>query len=564
MKKARHSNLISQYTFQTKGVWKNFAGLILLSLFLAVFGVLNASCLKLFVDIASGGSSVSVLEAIFFSFLVITLQTLFNSLKSILNVKTQNKIAGKVKLRLLKHIERSSFLELSKYHSGDLLTRISDDTDICAKILPDIGSSIFMGAASCIASLIYAFMLNWKLAVLCILLSPLAVLWSRLVLPFVQKYTALTRQKESEIRSFSQEEISYIPVIKSFLSYGQSRERFGNKFGELSRAKVLSTVANAVLSGGANVVGFFSFIGTAAFGACLALKGEVTAGTIVGLLQVLNYIVWPFTELMPLLGEFQEGKAARARIREIEEIPCEEDAQDTDLNCDKVVLELQNISFSYGADADAILRNVDIKLEGRQFVGVIGPSGCGKSTFMQLLTAIYRPSEGTICLTDGDCRVEGTSIRKYISYVPQDHLLISGTIADNIAFGAEDYEMKDVISAARRAGIHDVINALPEQYLTQVQEKGTNFSFGQAQRIAIARAIYKDAPILILDEPTASLDAESKRIVMDTLQEESKRRLCIMVCHDQTENYHIFDRILKFNQNEIADVKIEELTSCRK
>lgn len=564
MKKARYSNLISQYTFQTKGIWKNFAGLILLSLSIAVFGVLNASCLKLFVDIASGGSSVSVLEAVIFSFLVITSQTLFNSLKSILNVKTQNKIARTVKLRLLKQIERSSFLDLSKYHSGDLLTRISDDTDICAKILPDIGSSIFVGAVSCIASLIYAFMLSWKLAILCMLLSPLAVLWSRLVLPFVQKYTTLTRQKESEIRSFSQEEISYIPVIKSFLSYRQSQERFGNKFGELSHAKVLSAVANAVLSGGANVVGFFSFIGTAAFGAYLALKGEVTAGTIVGLLQVLNYIVWPFTELMPLLGEFQEGKAARDRIRELEEIPCEEEEQDTDLNCDKVVLELQNISFSYGTDADVILRNVDIKLEGRQFVGVIGPSGCGKSTFMQLLTAIYRPSEGTICLTDGKCRVEGTSIRKYISYVPQDHLLISGTVADNIAFGAEDYEMKDVISAARRAGIHDVINALPEQYLTQVQEKGTNFSFGQAQRIAIARAIYKDAPILILDEPTASLDAESKKIVMDTLQEESKYRLCIMVCHDQTENYHIFDRILKFSQNEMADVKIEELTSCRK
>ena len=204
MKKARYSNLISQYTFQTKGIWKNFAGLILLSLSIAVFGVLNASCLKLFVDIASGGSSVSVLEAVIFSFLVITSQTLFNSLKSILNVKTQNKIARTVKLRLLKQIERSSFLDLSKYHSGDLLTRISDDTDICAKILPDIGSSIFVGAVSCIASLIYAFMLSWKLAILCMLLSPLAVLWSRLVLPFVQKYTTLTRQKESEIRNESE------------------------------------------------------------------------------------------------------------------------------------------------------------------------------------------------------------------------------------------------------------------------------------------------------------------------------------------------------------------------
>lgn len=558
MEKAKHGNLISQYTFQTKGIWKNFAGLILLSLGIAVFGVLNASSLKLLLDIAAGESSVSVAAGAVYAFSVMACMALFQSLKSILNVRTQNKIAGTAKARLLKHMEKAPYLELSKHHSGDLLTRISDDTDICAKMLPEIGSSIFVGAASCVISLIYAFLLSWKMAVLCILLTPLAVLWSRLILPFVQKYTALAREKESEIRSFSQEEISYIPVIKSFTSYGRSQERFRSQFGELSHARILSTVANAVLSGGATVAGTLSFIGAAALGAYLSLKGEVTAGTIVGFIQVLNYIVWPFTEFMPLLGEFQNGKAARARLREMEELPCEEEEKDTDLNCDKAFLELQDVSFSYGTETAEILQNVNMELEGRQFVGVIGPSGCGKSTFMQLLTAIYTPSEGKVCLTDGNCRVEGTSIRKYISYVPQDHLLISGTIAENIAFGVENYKMEDVISAAGKAGIHDVIQSLPDQYQTQVQEKGANFSFGQAQRIAIARAIYKDAPVLILDEPTASLDADSKKMIMDTLREEAKSRLCIMVCHDQTENQDAFDRILRFERGGIRNEVIRQ------
>ncbi|MCI9141563.1 MAG: ABC transporter ATP-binding protein [Lachnospiraceae bacterium] len=548
MKKEKHENLISQYTFQTKGVWRNFAGLILLSILQAVVGVLNAASLKLLLDIAAGESSVTVAAGTIFALLVMAFQALFHSLEHILNVRTQNKIAGTAKARLLNHMEKAPFLELSKHHSGDLLTRISDDTDICAKVLPGIGSSILVGMASCIVSLIYAFMLSWKLAILCVLLSPLAVLWSRYMLPFVQKYAAQVRQKEGEIRSFSQEEISYIPVIKSFTSYGQSQERFQNKFGELSHTRILSATVNAILNGGAIVVGSFSFMGAAALGAYLSLKGEVTAGTIVGFIQLLNYIVWPFTEFMPLLGELQNGKAARARIREIEELPCEEEEKELDLNCDKAVLELRNLSFSYGGDGDMVLKNVDMELEGRQLVGVMGPSGCGKSTLMQLLTAIYRPTTGTICLTDGNCCVEGTSLRKYISYVPQDHLLISGTVAENIAFGAEDYKMEDVISAARQAGIHDVIQALPDRYRTQVQEKGANFSFGQAQRIAIARAIYRDAPVLILDEPTASLDAESKKIIMDTLREEAKRRLCIMVCHDQNEKDQVFDRVLKMQQ----------------
>lgn len=552
MKKVKHENLISQYTFQAKGIWKNFAGLVLLSLLQAVVGVLNAASLKLLLDIAAGESTVSVAGGALYAFFVMVFMALFQSLKSILNMRTQNRIAGTAKARLLKHMEKVPFLELSKHHSGDLLTRISDDTDICAKMIPDIGSSIFAGAASCIVSLIYAFVLSWKLAVLCILLTPLAVLWSKAILPFVQKYTALSREKESEIRSFCQEEISYIPVIKSFTSYGQSQERFRKKFGELSHARILSTVASAILGGGATAAGALSFIGAAALGAYLSLKGEITAGTIVGFIQLLNYIVWPFTQLMPLLGEFQNGKAARARIREIEELPCEEEEKDVDLNCDKAVLEMRNLSFCYGGDGDMILKNVDMELEGRQFVGVMGPSGCGKSTFMRLLTTIYRPTAGTICLTDGNCRVEGTSLRKYISYVPQDHLLISGTVAENIAFGAEDYKMEDVISAARQAGIHDVIRALPDRYRTQVQEKGANFSFGQAQRIAIARAIYRDAPILILDEPTASLDAESKKIIMNTLQEEAKRRLCIMVCHDQNEEDQIFDRVLKLQQGGVV------------
>lgn len=363
-------------------------------------------------------------------------------------------------------------------------------------------------------------------------------------MPQIRRYTNLARTKESEIRSFSQEELSYISVIKSFSAYGLSKNRFQKKFSELADARVKQKTMNAILAGGANVAGFLSFIGTTALGGYLALQGEITVGAIIGFIQVLNYIVWPFTELMPLISDFQEGKAARERLREIEELPCEDEEKKVIFSGGDISFKLSNVSFSFG-DRE-ILKNVSFDLKSGQLVGIIGPSGCGKTTLIQLLLALYKPLEGNICLNDGRNFTEGVSIRPHIAYVPQDHMLITGTIAENIAYGKKDFEIEKVIEAAKKAGIHDFILSLPEQYRTEVHEKGGNFSFGQAQRIAIARALYKDAPVLVLDEPTSSLDANSRQIILNTLKKESENRLCIMVCHDQIENREFFDVIAEF------------------
>ena len=537
------------YTFNTKNVWINLVGLFFLSLAAGLAGVLNANSLKLLIDISSGESELSVLTGSLLALLVILFQAFVDALKNILNVKTQNKIACTAKRNLLECMEKVPYLKLSKYHTGDLLTRLSDDVDICAKVIPDMGGALLVGASSCILALTYGFILNWKLTVLCLFLSPLAVFWSKMILPHVQKYAALTREKESEIRAFGQEEIAYIPIIKSFTAYGYSSEQFRKKFTDLSHARISSAMVGAVLSSGATIVGFLSFIGAAGYGAYLALQGELTVGTIVGFIQLLNYIVWPFKSLVPILGNFQNGKAARKRIREIEEIVKEEEEREAEMLSSKVSLNVCNMSFAY--DSDILLENINLNLEGNQFVGVVGPSGCGKSTFLKLLIGLYQPTTGTISINSARKSIEGTSIRKYISYVPQDHLLISGTIEENIAYGKEKYDMDEVISAAKRAGIHEYISSLPEQYETIVEEKGGNFSGGQAQRIAIARALYKDAPVLILDEPTASLDKESRKLIIDTLQREAKKKLCIMLCHDQTENSQIFDSVLLFENGMI-------------
>ena len=212
---------------------------------------------------------------------------------------------------------------------------------------------------------------------------------------------------------------------------------------------------------------------------------------------------------------------------------------------EKMELHLDNVAFGY--DGEPLFRNADFALKGKQFVGVMGPSGCGKSTLIKLLLALYEPSEGEIYLTDGEKDVRGTGIRHDIAYVPQDHPLMSGTILENIAYGEDEPDRERAVKAAEKAGIRDFIETLPEKYDTFIKEKGDNVSFGQAQRIAIARAIYKDSPVLILDEPTASLDQSSKDLIMRTVKAESEKRLCIMICHDQTENREAFDAVIEFD-----------------
>ncbi len=533
------------YTFGAKGVWSGLAWILFLGFVVSAFTVFDAACLKLLLDIATGDSRMSVLEGVVIALAVNIIRDTSESVYLVAISKTQNKIAAGAKAGFLGHMQRIPQRELEKYHSGDLLTRLSDDTDLVARVLPDIGSAIFKGLTSCVFALMYAFYLSWQMALMCIVLLPLPVICAKVMVPHIQKYSAVSRAGESNMKSMGQEIISYIPIIKSFCSYGQSRRKYSDGFKDLANARVKTSVMNAVLQGGTNIGASLSFVCTIAVGAYLANKGLMTAGSIVGFIQIQNYIVFPISELGELIGELQQGRVARARLKEIEDIPCEAETEAVAIDEEKMELHLDNVAFGY--DGEPLFRNADFVLKGKQFVGVMGPSGCGKSTLIKLLLALYEPSEGKIYLTDGEKDVKGTGIRHDIAYVPQDHPLMSGTILENIAYGEDEPDRERAVKAAEKAGISDFIETLPEKYDTFIKEKGDNVSFGQAQRIAIARAIYKDSPVLILDEPTASLDQSSKDLIMRTVKDESEKRLCIMICHDQTENREAFNAVIEFD-----------------
>lgn len=305
------------------------------------------------------------------------------------------------------------------------------------------------------------------------------------------------------------------------------------------------------MSNGGYVFGFLSFVLTVAYGSYLVVQKEMTVGAVIGFAQMLNFIVWPFTEMIGMLGNLQGNLASGKRLFEIMDIPIEDEETEIIKSVGNALsLQLKNVSFTFGNNK--ILENANLKLTKPQLVNIKGPSGAGKSTLLNILLALYVPAAGTVEIVNGENVFSGNSVRQLIAYVPQDHILLSGTIEENIKFVNLEASDKDMLSASKKAGIHEYIMTLPDGYQTQVSENAKNLSFGQAQRIAIARALLKDSPIIVLDEPTASLDKQTELLILETLLQEAKEKLIIMVSHGD-------DMDEKFSSTIIVDNKTASL-----
>ncbi len=535
---------------EAKNYKRNYFILLICAILISIFNILNAASLKLLLDIAGRESNVSLWFGMLLPILVVTGSALSKGMNSYWSTKTTMGIAESIKIKLLGHMEKMKLEEYQKYHSGDLLNRLSDDTMECSKIFPNYLVTLLIGVFSCLFSFAYAFYLSWQLTIIVIFTAPLVVIWSKKLVPKVKENAKNVRGCDSELKSYSQEQLTNIVTIKTFNIYTYSLGKFKKLHQKFVKSSLRKVMIDAIMQQGGNVIGFISFACTVAIGAYLALRGDMTVGAIVGFAQLLNYIIWPFTELMSILGNVQTALVSADRVKELMEMVKEEyESRENDSFMDKeVVLIGEDISFGYHNEQN-LFSDVNMKLKQRQLVGMIGDSGCGKSTFLKLILVLYEPTNGQLYLDIDGERVSGANIRKYISYVPQEHILFQGTIKENICLG-EQFTMEQIVKACKKARIHDTVMSLENGYDTMVSEKGGNLSFGQTQRIAIARALIRHRPILLMDEPTASLDKESEAEIMSILKEEAKEKLCMVISHTRTD-VDMYDTILLFGDNKV-------------
>jgi len=452
------------------------------------------------------------------------------------------------------HMEKLPLKYFQDRQTGELMSRVINDTRNFEQLLAHAVPTIIVNALTLIGVAIILFTMNVRLTLYTLIPIPLLA-W------MVIKFSKISRPrfkyaqaKEAEVNSILQDNFSGIKEIKAFTKEEFEMKRTGNSITAHTEA-----ILRAVKSSNAfhPSIEFVSSLGTIIvifFGGRLALANELALEDVVAFLLYLSSFYQPITALGRINEGLQQALASAERVLEV----LSEEPEIYDLpgavQIDRVKgdVEFKNVSFEY-IKGIPVLKDISFKVKAGETLALVGPTGVGKTTLVNLIPRFYEPDSGQILIDGRDIRrITLSSLRKQISIVSQDVFLFNGTVKENILYGREDASDEEVIAAAKAANAHEFIMELVNGYDTQVGERGVKLSGGQKQRISIARAILKDAPILILDEATSSVDTQTERLIQDALDRLKCNRTTIVIAH-RLSTIQQADQIIVIKDGEIIE-----------
>ncbi|MBS0321188.1 MAG: ABC transporter ATP-binding protein [Proteobacteria bacterium] len=442
-------------------------------------------------------------------------------------------VAHDLRTRVYDHLHRLSLSYYDHQQTGPLLSTITSDVATVQGFASAATLGILVDLLTIVGMLGLMFWLNWDFALIAVAVTPVLLLFVMHFKALVKTATREVRKRQSDIVAVVEQGLESVRVVQAFGRQDVERARMD----AASRAQVSAAMGarrvKSLLSPVVSVVvalctGFILWRGTA-----LILADAMTVGALTVFLAYLAKFFKPVQDLAKMTNSIAQTSVALDRIRTILDtdtvIVQKPDPQA--LPPARGAIEFDGVVFGYDPK-HPILRGVSFRIEPGQFVGVVGPTGTGKSTVVGLIPRFYDPQGGTVRVDGADVRdVELAALRDRVGYVLQDTVLFHGTIRENIAYGRPGATMDEITAAARLANAHDFIIAMPDGYDTLVGDRGLTLSGGQRQRIGIARTVIRNAPILILDEPTAALDTESEHLVIEGLERLMKGRTVITIAH---------------------------------
>ena len=519
----------------------------------------------LFRYVFSGTHSEALIKICIVIIIAFFLKNISGYLQAYFMAYVEQGLVKDIRNEVYRHLHTLSLRYFTSERTGNLISRITNDVNIINTGISATFLNLVREPLLIVVFLMIAISINWRLTLISLLVLPFALYFISKLGLRLHKESRISQERMADITSVLQETISGVKVVKAFgmeefenKKFQTQTWRYFKSLLKITRIRNLASPITEFLSVVAGVVIIW-------YGGMQVLElGTMRASEFLTFLIAIFQIMPPVKELTSVNNRIQESTSAAKRVFEILDIEpdIKEAPNAIELKEFKDEIVFENVWFSYNGtkNGDFILKGINLKVKKGEILAIVGPSGAGKSTLVDLIPRFYDPTEGRILIDGIDLRmIKIKSLRDKIGIVTQETILFNDTIRNNIAYGLEDCPIDKIIEVAKAANAHDFIMQLPNGYDTVIGERGMKLSGGQRQRISIARALLKNPPILILDEATSNLDAESEILVQEAIERLMQNRTVFVIAH-RLSTIRNADRIIVIDNGRIVqEGKHEEL-----
>ena len=524
----------------------------------SLISVYNTLISKSLIDNAIGGNTSQVIKYLIIMISITLGMMLLNPITSLLSTHASTKLNQNIQNKMFEHIEYSSWLEQSKFHSVSLLTRITSDVATISSTLLSTIPNIISILVTLLASFYTLIYLAPSIAIIAIFIGPFLVLVSRYFSKKLKDLYKKAQEEDVKYRAFIQESVQNIMIVKTFCMEKINMDRLiqiqNNKYNIAMKNTKLSAMTGLAMSLCSNLAYFTIFC----WGALNISTGVTTYGTFTAMLQLYGKVQSPFSSLASMFPGLISTIAAAERLMELEEIPLEKSSEKEVIDFINPEITFEDVSFEYKKGIK-IINDINLTIPYGETIAFVGPSGEGKTTLIRLILALINPSSGKVYLKENNKKDSfNRDYRNLISYVPQGNTLFSGTIEDNLRYGNFEATEEEIYEALKNACALDFVNELEGGIETVIGEKATGISEGQAQRLAIARSFLRKKPILILDEATSALDPETEVSVLKSVKSLPHKPTCIIITH-RPSALNICHRIIRLEKGHLKQVSKESI-----
>lgn len=521
----------------------------------AFIGVYNTVFAKKLVDAATKGHDMDAVVyygLLYLGITVVQLVTLVLARNYVFKISA--KLEMSMKSKLFQDMMEKSYENITAYHSGELMNRLTSDIQVVCSAITTIIPNIVFFIVKIIGIFYILITIDVWFALVFVVGGALVFLASSLFKPVTKRMHKRVQETDGKVRSFMQEGLSSLLMVKTFNAQDKMSATADELQQENYAAKRKRNILSICTGTAVSTVFSLAFVWGLGWGAYMLYYGMISYGVLTQIITLIGQIRTPIQGMSNIFPTYFNALASAERVMEIEALPNEE-ILNSDLDVTKLYNDMSEIRFddiTFAFDRDEVLENTSMSVKKGEFVAIEGISGIGKSTLLKLLLSVYQPQKGEIFIrTEKEKISVDRSTRNLFSYVPQGNFLLSGTLRENVAFVAPDATDSDILNAAKIACADEFIRELPQGLDTVIAERGGGLSEGQVQRIAIARAILSGAPVLLLDEATSALDEATEAQLLKNLRE-MKDVTCIIISHKKAAE-QICDKIVT-----ISDKKIKE------